>query len=112
MSDGAAPSAVKLVAPALLLAFIAAVALAQPSYVSQHFEVYDYANAGESYLKAVATAMESALEAVVGRGGSVARPCSGSRYTVNVVRISGGERGFTEYQLVFDSAGQVKDACI
>ncbi|MEM1929363.1 MAG: hypothetical protein QXH81_05290 [Thermofilaceae archaeon] len=112
MSDEAAPSAVKLVAPALLLAFIAAVALAQPSYVSQYFEVYDYANAGESYLKAVATAMESALEAVVGRGGSLARPCSGERYTVNVVRISGGEMGFTKYQLAVDAAGRVKDACI
>lgn len=112
MTKKGSPPGVKLITSALLLAFIAALALARPSFVSQHFEVYDYAGAGESYLRAVADKMESALAAVINRGASLAQPCSGGRYVVNIVRLSGGEMGFTKYSLAVDSAGRVKEACI
>lgn len=94
----------------LLLAFSLALASAQPTYVSQNFEVYDRAGAGSGYAASVAAALEEAYATLRNRGVELAPPCSGSRYTVNVLKLTRG-LGVTRWQYTYERE-LVKSSCV
>lgn len=94
----------------LLVVVAAATALANP-YTSEHFTIYDMADAGQTYLTALSDALESAYSRIKGSGISLASPCGQQRYTVYVVS-SGIEGGITRTMYTYDSTGRVLSSCV
>ena len=101
-----------ILAVALALTMVAVVALAQPTYSSAHFDVYDRAGAGLAYAQSIANALESAYSALTGAGASLAPPCSGAKYNVTTMNLS-GEGGQVMSSYTYDpSTGRIIKACI
>ncbi len=100
-----------ILAIALTLTTVAVAALAQPTYSSTHFDVYDKAGAGLEYAEKIAKAYESAYSALTGAGASLAPPCSGTKYNVTITKLS-GMGGYTRWVYYYDSSGRITKACI
>ncbi|ABL79166.1 hypothetical protein [Thermofilum pendens] len=97
---------------AVLLVALVRVAVSAPAYTSTHFEVYDSAGAGVAYAQSVAAELESAYSALSGSGASLAPPCSGSLYVVNVTQLPGGEGGYVRWTYYYDSSGRITSSCV
>lgn len=101
-----------LIAVVLLLVAVSLNAAAQPTYSSTHFDVYDKAGAGAAYAQSVASALESAYSSLDNSGSSLAPSCSGPRYNVTIVSLS-GEGGEVRTSFIYDSSsGAIKSACV
>ncbi|MEM1630508.1 MAG: hypothetical protein QXX83_00015 [Thermofilum sp.] len=96
----------------LLAALLVSVAAAAQPYTTAHFELYDLAGAGQSYLQSLGSELESAYSALAGGGVRLAPPCSGPRYTVYVKSMSAGEGGYVSWQYSYDSSGRITSSCI
>ncbi|MEZ0345055.1 MAG: hypothetical protein ABWK01_00660 [Infirmifilum sp.] len=96
-----------------LLALVSFPVQAAPTYISQHFQVYDSAGAGATYSQSVASALESALNTLQQQGVRLAPPCSGYLYTVNITSLPSGEGGYTSWQYSYDTTtGKIQNSCI
>ncbi|WP_342783982.1 hypothetical protein [Thermofilum sp.] len=96
----------------LALNLVAVTLLAQPTYSSTHFDVYDKAGAGLAYAQSIANALESGYSSLIGAGASLAPPCSGTKYNVTIVNLS-GEGGEVRSSFLYDpSTGRITKACI
>ncbi len=99
-----------LLAALITVAAASALVLADP-YLTEHFELYDAAGAGQAYLAALADVLESAYNRVKSIGVSLAPPCGRQRYTVYVVS-SNIEGGVTSTLYIYDSEGRVLSSCV